>query len=108
MGLDIVKSLCRLYKGGEKYDNPYYPDTPGDQWPMEYFKFHIWDAEYSVVQGYSGWKECWEDTHPGVTLSKADKAEEIYKFAILCKIRKMQDSSDIDFIKMYFELPYGE
>ena len=101
--IELVKSHCKLYKGGE-YNNPYNPDTPGDQWAMEYLKFHIWDAEYSVVQGFTGWREDWESKHPGVTLSKADKAEEIYKFAILSKLKKMQDSSDIDFIAMYFEL----
>ena len=99
--IELVKKHCKLYKGGDT--NPYDPDTTGEKWAMEYLKFHIWDAEYSVVQGFTGWHEEWKRNNPKSNLSKEEKAEEIYKKAILSKLMKMK-RPDIDFIKLYFEL----
>ena len=101
MGLDHIKSLCKLYRG-EK-ENPYNPDTPGERWAQEYLKFQIWDAEESVVTGFTGWCECWERNNPNNHLSEADKAEEVYKYAIMSKLRKM-NREDINFQSMYFNL----
>ena len=98
-----LSSLCKLYRG-EK-ENPYnHSGKTGDEWALEYLKFHIWDAEESVVTGYSDWCECWERNNPSNHLSEADKAEEVYKYAIMGKLRKM-DREDIDFQGMYKALP---
>lgn len=103
MGLDHIKSLCKLYRG-EK-ENPYnHLEKTGDEWALEYLKFHIWDAEESVVTGFTGWCECWDRNNPNTHLSGADKAEEVYKYAIMSKLRKM-DREDIDFQSMYKALP---
>lgn len=100
--IDFVKQHCKLYKGGDT--NPYsFSTLSGAEWAKEYLKFNIWDAEYSVVQKFTWWREMWEEQNDNTGLSKEDKAEEIYKFAILDKLKKMQ-RPDIDFIKMYFEL----
>lgn len=100
--IEIVKSLCKLYKGGDT--NPYSPDTKqGEEWKHEYLKFQIWDAEYSVVQRFTWWKQMWEETYFIANLSKEEKAEEIYKCAIRDKLRKME-RPDIDFMQMYFNL----
>ena len=103
MGLDHIKSLCKLYRG-EK-ENPYnHLEKTGDEWALEYLKFHIWDAEESVVTGFTNWCECWNRNNHNTHLSEADKAEEVYKYAIMSKLRKM-DREDIDFQSMYKALP---
>lgn len=103
MGLDHIKSLCKLYRG-EK-ENPYnHLEKTGDEWALKYLKFHIWDAEESVVTGFTNWCECWNRNNPNTHLSEADKAEEVYKYAIMSKLRKM-DREDIDFQSMYKALP---
>lgn len=100
--IELVKKHCKLYKGGDT--NPYnFYSLKGEKWAKEYLKFHIWDAEYSVVQKFTWWRELWDDQNPGSNLSKAEKAEEIYKMAILDKLRKME-RPDIDFMKLYFDL----
>lgn len=100
--IDLVKSFCKLYKGGDK--NPYNPtDASRDAWALEYLKFQIWDAEYSVVHDFNGWFEIWQRNTPKELANKVEKAEEIYKLAISDKLRKMQ-RSDIDFQAMYFKL----
>lgn len=100
--IELVKQHCILYKGGDT--NPYnYSGLSGDKWAKEYLRFNVWDAEYSVVQKFTWWRKVWEEQNNIQTLTKEEKAEEIYKFAILDKLKKMQ-RSDIDFVKMYFEL----
>ena len=100
---DLIKKYCVLYKGGDRASNPYKPDAPGDQWAMEYLKFHIWDAEYLVVHRSAVWREDVEREQPDRSFTKEEMAEEIYKKAIYCKLDKIH-REDIDFMKMYFEL----
>lgn len=96
-------SLCKLYRG-EK-ENPYnHSEKTGDEWALEYLNFHIWDAEESVVTGFTDWCECWDRNNPNNHLSEAEKTEEVYKYAIMGKLRKM-DREDIDFQSMYKALP---
>lgn len=100
--IDLVKGFCKLYKGGDK--NPYDPETaPQSEWANEYLKFQIWGAEYSVVRGFNWWYDTWKATYKREIADKAERAEEVYKLAILDKLRKMQ-RDDIDFQAMYFAL----
>lgn len=97
-----VLNFCKLYKGGDS--NPYKPtEVPKEKWAEEYLKFHIWDAEYSLVHNYSWWQEVWEEQSSYTNISEEEKEEEIFKFVIKVKLRKMT-RPDIDFTKMYFEL----
>ncbi len=94
-----LRSLCKLYRG--ERENPYnHLEKTGDEWVLEYLKFHIWDAEVSVVTGFTDWCECWESCNQNNNLSEADKAEEVYKYAIMGKLRKME-RDDINFQEMY-------
>ena len=100
--IEMVKSLCKLYKGGDK--NPYDPDSvKPSEWANEYLKFQIWDAEYSVVRGFEWWYDTWKHTRPKELADKAEKAEEVYKLAIFDKLQKIK-RDDIDFQAMYFAL----
>ena len=98
----LVKKHCKLYKGGET--NPY--SETCDTSVSEYLKFHIWDAEYSVVKGFSNLYDSWKSKNPDILLSKEEAAETMYKLSIRTKLRKMQEGwdDDIDFMSMYFEL----
>ncbi len=94
-----LRSLCKLYRG--ERENPYnHSGKTGDEWALEYLKFQIWDAEESVVTGFTGWYEEWKRNTPNSNLSKEDRAEEIYQKAILSKLMKMK-RPDIDFLEMY-------
>ena len=94
-----LRSLCKLYRG--ERENPYnHSVKTGDEWAVEYLKFQIWDAEESVVTGYSDWCECWERNNPNNRFSEAEKVEEVYKYAIMGKLRKME-REDINFQEMY-------
>ncbi len=98
---EILKH-CKLYIGGDT--NPYKPtEVPNEKWAEEYLKFQIWEAEYSVIQRFTWWKDLWEDRNNGTRISAEEKAEEIYKMAIRDKLRKMEQP-EFDFTKMYFEL----
>lgn len=100
--IEMVKSLCKLYKGGDK--NPYNPDNvKQSEWANEYLKFQIWDAEYSAVRGFEWWYDTWKRTRYKELASKAEKAEEVYKLAIFDKLQKIK-RDDIDFQAMYFAL----
>ena len=100
--LELVKGCCKLYKGGDT--NPYRPDEANrEEWAKEYLKFHVWDAEYSVVQKFTWWRQMWEERHSMPNLTKEQKAEEIYILAIKDKLKKME-REDIDFQQMYFDL----
>ena len=100
---DILKSLCKLYKGGAH--NPYNTDgKTGEEYAKEYLRLQIWDAEYSVVTGYSGWKELWQREHLIPGLSKTETAEEVYKLAVRDKLHKMSIDHSHDWIQMYFDL----
>lgn len=100
--IDMVKGFCKLYKGGAT--NPYNPDDAAPQdWANEYLKFQIWDAEFSVVKHFDWWYDMWKAVRPKELKDKAEKAEEIYKFAIQDKLKKME-RPDIDFSAMYFQL----
>lgn len=100
--IELVKKNCKLYKGGDT--NPYRPEEASkENWAKEYLKFQIWDAEYSVVQKFTWWRQMWEDSHFIHDLSKEERAEEIYKLAIKDKLRKIE-REDIDFMQMYFDL----
>ena len=100
--IELAKGHCKLYKGGDT--NPYDPTkATKKEWASEYLKFHIWDAEYSVIHRFTWWREIWEENGGNKDLPKEEKAEEIYKLAILDKLRKME-RPDIDFMAMYFSL----
>lgn len=100
--IELAKNHCRLYKGGDK--NPYDPTKATEnEWAEEYLKFHIWEAEYSVIQKFTWWRDMWLDSGGNPDLPKEEKAEEIYKLAIRDKLRKM-DRPDVDFMAMYFNL----
>lgn len=102
--IDMVKSLCKLYKGGGASDNPYKPEEADEtNWASEYLKYQIWDAEYSVVHNFSWWFEVWQLNYPKELSDKQDKAEEVYKLAISDKLKKMH-RDDIDFQAMYLAL----
>ena len=102
--IDMVKSLCKLYKGGDARMNPYHPEKSDDKgWALEYLKFHVWDAEYSVVHNFSWWFDMWKRNSPKELSSKEEIAEEVYKMAILDKLKKIQ-RDDMDFQSMYFAL----
>lgn len=100
--IEIAKEHCKLYKGGDT--NPYKPtDVSKEKWADEYLKFQIWEAEYSVIHRFTWWREVWEERTANIDIPKEEKAEEIYKLAIQDKLKKME-RTDIDFMKMYFEL----
>lgn len=97
-----VQRLCKLYKGGEA--NPYNPESASrSDWANEYLKFQIWDAEYSVVRGFEWWYDTYIHQTPNRATDPTELGEDIYKFAILDKLRKME-REDIDFQAMYFSL----
>lgn len=101
--IELVKSLCKLYKGGET--NPYNPDSvQPSEWAKEYLKFHIWSAEQAVVRNFNEWRDIWERRYSPPAMAKADVAEEVYKFAIRTKLGKLSVDDRYDFQKMYFEL----
>ena len=56
-----------------------------------------------MIQRFTWWREIWEEQTGKTQVSKEEKAEEVYKLAIMDKLKKM-DQSEIDFTKMYFEL----
>lgn len=100
--IDLTKTHCKLYKGGDT--NPYKPTgVPKEKWAEEYLKFQIWEAEYSVIQRFTWWREIWEEQTGKTQVSKEEKAEEVYKLAIMDKLKKME-RPDIDFMAMYFKL----
>lgn len=95
--MTIKKALltnCKLYKGEDI--NPFDNDT-------DYFKFQIWDAEYSVCENYDFWISIWEEHNEGIRLSIDEQAEELYKFVIFIKLKKMDDPR-YDYVAMYLAL----
>lgn len=100
--IELAKTHCKLYKGGDT--NPYKPtEVPKEKWAEEYLKFQIWEAEYSVIQRFTWWREVWEEQTGKTQVSKEEKAEEVYKLAIRDKLKKIE-RTDIDFMAMYFKL----
>lgn len=96
--IDKIKGFCKLYKGGDQ--NPYnHSGLSGSEWAMEYLRFQIWDAEYSVISKFTWWSEQCNTSD----LTDSEKAERIYQLAIQSKLSKMQ-RPDIDFVALYFRL----
>lgn len=96
--IDMVKSHCILYKGGDT--NPYSGDSE-----MDYLKHWVWIAESSVVRGFNTAYEAWKEEHGTEIADKSERAETIYKKTISDILQRIGSPEQYKhYLDMYFDL----
>lgn len=97
---ECIQSLCKLYHG--ESGNPYEVDSPDENERMiQFFKYHIFDAEKNLSENPSHWKYLLLQEKGGAYTSDSHLANALYNLAIGKKLSAMKEGTGVDFRQMW-------
>lgn len=96
---DHLRDLCRIYRG--ETDNPHDVDSLlDDERAIQFLRFHLWDAERSILENPALWKFRILEEYGSVPVEDSALASRIYEYAINTKLNGLKEIG-IDLTDVY-------
>lgn len=87
---DYLKDLCMVYRG--ETDNPHEVNSlMNEERTIQFLRFHLWDAERSVLENPAEWKYRVLEEYGSVPLEVDALAKKLYEYAVSVKLNLIKE-----------------